>query len=116
MNQQNKLFDDYIKFTRTTAIYPLEQNDTLIIEAMYLGLGLSGEAGEVAGKIKKLHRDGWSEEKLEALCKEMGDVTWYLARLCDIFGVDMEQMMLDNMAKLQDRKDRGVLGGSGDNR
>jgi NTP pyrophosphatase (non-canonical NTP hydrolase) len=107
------LLKDYNEFTKTTAIYPtaLAYDES---EAMYLALGLADEAGEVAGKIKKLFRDGHLDP--EALTKELGDVLWYLTRLSDWNGVTLEEIMLKNTEKLRDRKERGVLGGSGDER
>jgi NTP pyrophosphatase (non-canonical NTP hydrolase) len=100
--------NDYQIWTRTTAIYPPQ-------EALgYLALGLSSEAGEVAGKIKKYIRDGtYDQNALEA---EIGDVFWYLCRLADELGVDSEDILQRNKEKLESRLARGVLGGSGDNR
>lgn len=102
------LLNDYQKFTRTTAIYPKEQALT------YLGLGLASEAGEVAGKLKKMIRDGGVN--VLALQDELGDVFWYLARLCDETNIDAESLLSRNKEKLESRLARGVLGGSGDNR
>ena len=78
-------------------------------------LGLSGEAGEVSEKIKKLFRDKdrFSDEDL---LKELGDVLFYTVALANIFGGDLRKVMEINMAKLDDREQRGVLKGSGDNR
>jgi NTP pyrophosphatase (non-canonical NTP hydrolase) len=104
----------YALFTRTTAIYP-EANTGSIHELMYLSLGLSGESGELANKVKKIYRDG-NIEGLEALSKELGDVFWYLVRLCDSLNVSPEAVIMSNVVKLQDRKSRGVLSGSGDDR
>lgn len=107
---------EYQKFTRTTAIYPQEQ------AAEYLTLGLVGEAGEIANKVKKVIRDqdNWSPEQFEdsrqSVKKEIGDVFWYLVRLVDEMGEDAEQILQTNADKLQSRKDRGVIGGSGDER
>jgi len=102
----------YQEFTRTTAIYPKDKN----IE--YLILGLASESGEVAGVLKKYIRDGFSKEELrEKLIAECGDIFWYLARICDeVLEIDMEEVMKVNQAKLEDRKKRDVLKGSGDNR
>lgn len=100
--------DDYTIWTRTTAIYP--ENEAL----QYLALGLCSEAGEVAGKIKKYIRDGgFSSEEIE---KELSDVFWYLARLADTLGVSCSEILDVNVKKLEDRKARDVLRGSGDNR
>lgn len=98
----------YQKLTRETAIYPKNQ------AIPYLALGLTSEAGEVAGKIKKQIRDGGVE--VMGTIDEIGDVFWYLARLCDELGFDAEDVLQRNWAKLSDRKERGVIGGSGDKR
>jgi NTP pyrophosphatase (non-canonical NTP hydrolase) len=104
-------FHDYQEFTRTTAIYPKEQALT------YLALGLTSEAGEVAGKVKKLIRD--SNESLtfmKDLVSELGDVLWYVARLADEINVDLFHVAALNKDKLITRKERGTIGGSGDTR
>jgi len=107
-------FNDYQKATKQTAKYP-EQ-----MALVYLSLGISSEAGEVAGKMKKWIRDGDSkmtrEEWVQAMSSEIGDVLWYAARLADELNLDLGQIAQENMDKLLDRKARGVIGGSGDNR
>lgn len=104
--------ESYQEFTSSTAIYPKDKN----IE--YLILGLVSESGEVAGVLKKYIRDGFSKEELkEKLIAESGDIFWYLARICDeILEMKMEDVMMRNQAKLEDRKKRDVLKGSGDYR
>ena len=82
-------------------------------------LGLVGETGEVADKIKKVIRDDGgklSEEKRRDIEKELGDVLWYLANLATELNLSLDEIALKNLEKLQDRQDRGVLRGSGDNR
>ena len=82
-------------------------------------LGINGEAGEVAEKVKKIIRDKGghiSVEDKQELAKELGDVLWYLAVLADQLGVPLEAIADQNLDKLRSRKERGVLGGSGDNR
>jgi len=107
-------FNGYQKSTSMTAKYPPEQ------ALEYLSLGIASEAGEVAGKMKKWIRDGESkmtrEEWVGAMASEIGDVLWYTARLADELGLSLSQIAEDNMDKLLDRKARGVIGGSGDNR
>lgn len=105
-------FDDYQKATRATAIYPKET------ALPYLALGLASEAGEVAGKYKKVIRDTKeiTPEWTEMIKSEIGDVLWYCARLADELGLSFAEVAQANISKLTDRKDRGVLGGSGDNR
>lgn len=107
--------DDYTKFARTTAVYP----DALsgeVSEIIYLALGLSGEAGEVANKAKKLFRDGDSQFRRDHIVAELGDVFWYLVRICDALDIDPETILGASALKLSDRKDRGVIQGHGDSR
>tara|TARA_A100001015_G_scaffold109809_1_gene121852 strand:- start:282 stop:668 length:387 start_codon:yes stop_codon:yes gene_type:complete len=78
-------------------------------------LGLVGEAGEVSEKVKKLFRDK-SKFKDEDILKELGDVLFYTVALANLFGGNLRKVMEMNMAKLDDREQRGVLKGSGDNR
>lgn len=85
----------------------------------YLVLGLNGEAGEVAEKVKKLYRDAGgvlTPEAREAIVKEMGDVLWYLAVLAHVLEVPLEEVACQNIEKLASRKERGALCGEGDNR
>ena len=77
-------------------------------------LGLVGEAGEVAEKIKKYYRDGVSNE--EDIIKELGDVLFYVAALSNFFNSDLSEVALKNLEKLKDRKARGKIKGSGDDR
>lgn len=83
----------------------------------YLALGLTGEAGEVAEKLKKYLRDRSDSEAFRSdLRKELGDVLWYVAQLGKLHGLTLEEIAAENLHKLRDRRARGVLGGSGDNR
>lgn len=109
----NDLYEEYAEFCRGTAIYPDALTGNLA-EMKYLALGLNDEAGEFAGKIKKWYRDGKFDNA--ATVKEAGDVLWYLTRACDGLGTSIPELMVANMRKLQDRQERGVLGGSGDER
>lgn len=97
-----------------TAIFPKRQ------ALEYLALGLTSEAGEVAGKVKKIIRDGADIEDYElkkiAIAAEIGDVIWYCAMLAKEVGVPLNDIMKDNLKKLHGRKVRGTLHGSGDNR
>lgn len=98
-----------------TAIYPGAGNGNI----NYPTLGLANEVGEVAGVVKKAIRDDGgvlNEDKREMLVKELGDVLWYVAALCTEVGVNMEYVASKNLSKLSDRKDRGTLTGSGDDR
>lgn len=108
-------FDEYQLETAKTAIYP-EAGSGSILALSYLGLGASNEAGEVAGKIKKIIRDGDTPERREATLKEIGDTLWYLSQLANEMGESLELIAAANIGKLADRKERGVLTGDGDNR
>lgn len=105
--------NDYQQKTMVTAIYP-EAGTGSDMEIFYLSLGLTSEAGEIAGKVKKYIRDG----KLDpgAIAYELGDVAWYLARLADAMGYSFEEILQINYSKLTKRKEEGVLSGSGDYR
>lgn len=87
-------------------------------EFLHLVLGLVGEAGEVAEKVKKVIRDENSDfSKLDELFKkELGDVLWHIAVLADYFGITLEEIAQMNIDKLADRFERGKIGGSGDTR
>tara|TARA_R110001592_G_scaffold122922_1_gene330227 strand:- start:427 stop:819 length:393 start_codon:yes stop_codon:yes gene_type:complete len=106
--------DLYERLAGNTAIFPKEK------ALEYLALGLTSEAGEVAGKVKKLIRDGEDKEGFElkkiAISHEIGDVLWYCAMLAKEVGVPLNEIMRDNLAKLYSRKERGTLSGSGDDR
>lgn len=109
-------FDSYQLATGDTAVYP---NDTRAAALSYVALGLAGEAGEIANKVKKIIRDdnGVPTSTVEAdLAAELGDVLWYLTRLADEIGYSLETIAAANLLKLADRKQRGVLKGSGDTR
>lgn len=109
-----KEFDEYQKFTATTDIYP---DDDFNIG--YKALGLTGEAGEVADKIKKIYRDKDGNlnvtDKLE-IAKELGDCLWYISCIADAIGFELSGIAKLNVDKLSKRKSEGKLHGSGDNR
>jgi len=107
-------FQEYQDEARKTAIYPNLDNNFV-----YPTLGLVGEAGEVAEKIKKVIRDDnyqISDEKRAEITKELGDVLWYIANLSKELGVSMEDVANKNLEKLKSRQQRDELHGSGDNR
>ena len=107
-------FDLYQDAAENTAVYP-DKGDNLY----YPTLGLAGEAGEVCEKIKKVMRDQkghFTEQNVEEIAKELGDVLWYVAAIATELNMSLAAIAEDNMVKLQDRQDRGVLKGSGDNR
>ena len=88
-------------------------------EVFHLLLGLVGETGEIAEKAKKIVRDrdsDFSQWDLADLKKELGDVLWYIAVIADYFDVALDDVARLNLAKLADRQNRSMLGGSGDDR
>jgi NTP pyrophosphatase (non-canonical NTP hydrolase) len=113
-----------IEEVMTAEFYEMKAGQTAIFpkhKALeYLALGLTSEAGEVAGKVKKLIRDGEDMEGFElkkiAIASEIGDVLWYCAMLAKEVGVPLNDIMKENLRKLHGRKVRGTLHGSGDNR
>jgi NTP pyrophosphatase (non-canonical NTP hydrolase) len=108
------LISEYQELSRRTATYP-GAGDNIV----YPTLGLAGEAGEVAEKVKKLLRDDdgvMSRERREALAGELGDVLWYVAQVATEAGLDLEDIAQGNLDKLLSRQQRGVLSGSGDSR
>ena len=106
-NESNKYrkvsdLDMYQKVALTTAIYPREQ------AIIYPTLGLTGEAGEVANKVKKI--------LVSEIKAEIGDCLWYIAVLASDFGIKLSDIASANLEKLEKRKERGTIHGSGDNR
>ncbi|HTX89679.1 MAG TPA: nucleoside triphosphate pyrophosphohydrolase family protein [Anaerolineales bacterium] len=107
-------FSEYQTKSRKTAGYPAIGHPVI-----YPTLGLTNEAGEVAGKIKKIFRDKGgviAEADREALKGELGDVLWYLAQVCTELDLTLEEVAEHNIAKLYSRLERGVISGDGDNR
>ena len=102
----NLTLNEYQNKAVTTAIY--DQKHAIL----YPALGLAGEAGEVANKVKKILRDGKFDR--EDLAAEVADCLWYIAVLARDLNVNLEDLAQANLDKLKDRKERGVLGGSGD--
>lgn len=106
--------NDYQNHALETAIYPSNA------KIVYPTLGLTGEAGEVADKVKKVIRDkngdfGLAETK-HNIAEEIGDVLWYMAALSHDLGYTLEEIAEMNYAKLKSRQVRGKLHGNGDNR
>lgn len=108
-----RYFNEYEVWIKEFAIYPQHGQGTKDSLA-YTALGLTGEAGEYSEKIKKFLRDGVLDKELAA--KELGDVLWYLTRAANELGFSLEQIASMNYKKLEDRKNRNVLSGSGDTR
>lgn len=110
----NMDFDEYQKESRKTAVYP-----EIGKGYVYPTLGLANEAGEFAGKIKKIFRDDdgkISSERKEDLVHELGDVLWYMSQIATELDIKLSDIAKENLKKLFSRKERGVLHGSGDNR
>lgn len=115
-------FEEYQKIIDQTAIYPHQ------IGLAYCAMGLTGEAGEVADKIKKLYRDDdlhslnavsymtVMDEHKEAIGKELGDVLWYITAMANELGLSLEEIAQKNYDKLIKRRETNTLHGSGDNR
>jgi NTP pyrophosphatase (non-canonical NTP hydrolase) len=106
-------FSEYQKESRRTAGYTLKP---LYI---YPTLGLVGEAGEVAEKIKKLIRDKnqeVSDADREAIKKELGDVLWYMAQVATELKINLNDVAQNNLDKIFSRLERNLIHGDGDNR
>jgi NTP pyrophosphatase (non-canonical NTP hydrolase) len=105
-------FNEYQEMAKSTAIYDKKH------QILYPALGLAGEAGEVANKVKKLIRDGYEKNKdyRTEISAELGDVLWYIAVLASDIGIKLSDIATNNVIKLKDRQARGVIGGNGDTR
>ncbi len=107
-------FDEYAELAGKTAVYPGRGKNLI-----YPVLGLAGESGEVAEKVKKLIRDKNFQidaEFKDAIKKELGDVLWYIAAICYELGLSMDDVAKTNIEKLRSRKERNMLHGEGDER
>lgn len=110
-------FKEYQEGTAKTAVYP-ESGTGSMLALAYVGLGL-GEAGEIQGKIKKVLRDDdgvLTTDKRDAIVKEIGDLLWYASQTATEINIPLGYIAEKNLAKLEDRAERGVLQGSGDDR
>ena len=123
------MLNEYQYLAKGTAIFPpvlvpevdktTGKCQTTELSLVYPALGYAGEAGEFANKVKKVIRDDFgnlSDEKKEMLADELGDGLWYLAACATALDMSLEEIARNNIAKLQSRKERGVLQGSGDKR
>jgi NTP pyrophosphatase (non-canonical NTP hydrolase) len=107
-------FSEYQTRSRKTARYP-----SIGHPVIYPSLGLVNEAGEVAGKIKKVFRDKGgeiNEETRSALKAELGDVLWYVSQVCSELNLSLDEVAEYNLTKLFDRLERNVILGDGDQR
>lgn len=110
--------DKYQKEAVKTATYPQKGYNVI-----YPVLGLAGEAGEVAEKVKKLWRNcgytkaqSYSAQSKKEIMKELGDVLWYIAAICEEMQVNLSEVAEMNITKLKDRQKRNVIKSEGDNR
>ena len=111
-------FDEYQKQALTTAYTNPKHKDTLMDQTVW-AMGIVGEAGEVIGKWKKMvaYNEGTiTDEFLQDIKKELGDIVWYIAVLANSLDISFEEIMEVNLNKLKDRKERNVIKGKGDNR
>lgn len=106
-------FNEYQRAARGTAIYPQD------MKVVYPTIGLAGETGEVAEKVKKTIRDKqciFDPDTTRELAKELGDVLWYIAAIAGDLGLDLDDVAQMNIDKIHSRQDRNLLHGQGDNR
>lgn len=107
-------FNEYQAFVQGMKVYPANYS------VVYPALGLAGESGEIAEKVKKWLRDEGGQEitadRREQLLSELGDPLWYIAALADDLGYTLQEVVDFNVNKLTSRKSRGKLQGDGDNR
>lgn len=107
-------FGEYQVAAGRTALYPKGEHGWV-----YPALGLANEAGEVAGKLKKVLRDNngvVDAERKETIAAELGDVLWYVAQVATELDLEMDAIAAANIAKLASRAERGALKGDGDKR
>jgi NTP pyrophosphatase (non-canonical NTP hydrolase) len=108
-----------IKYSKYPTLYLRVGEAFVPCSYIYPTLGLGDESGEVLGKLKKLLRDRngiLTPEYLDAIKKEIGDVMWYVAMLCTELSLDLKDVCITNINKLDGRLERGTIKGSGDNR
>ena len=126
-------FNTYQAFTRTTALFRVSTRSMAqemsperdpaqlagLLNLLYTTTGLTGEAGEIANKVKKLIRDQQgevSEELADDLLSELGDVLYYIAQMADLLGHSLDDVAQHNVDKLSERMSKGTISGSGDRR
>ncbi len=102
-------FKEYQNQARKSAIYPKNY------KVFYPALALSGEVGELNNMIQKVIRDNVKLNKKDA-AKELGDILWYVSALASDIGLKLDDVAIDNIAKLKDRKKRNKISGNGNYR
>jgi NTP pyrophosphatase (non-canonical NTP hydrolase) len=108
------ILKDYQSFTPTTFIVP--DNYVSAIDS-YLFSGLASEAGEVAGNYAKYCRGDFEVDELKKrTTKELGDVMYFVSQIANSFHLDLEDVLINNQVKLQDRLDRNKIKGDGETR
>jgi|TARA_R100000482_G_C5115335_1_gene142731 NTP pyrophosphatase (non-canonical NTP hydrolase) len=109
--KNNWNLNNYQMKARKFSIYPER------MKIMYPALGLAGEAGEVADKVKKIYRDGRDDARFKGdIAREIGDVLWYCSALADDLGFSLQQIAEMNIYKLSCRMNKGTIVGDGDDR
>ena len=112
-----------LSYLETFTMYQIAAKETAVydthLEVWYPALGLAGEAGKIANKVKKIYRDNGgvvTGDHMIAIAKELGDVLWYVAALCTDLGIDMGTVARQNLMDLRDRAERDKIHGDGDDR
>ena len=111
-------FNDYQKQAATSDVGTAAQG-CINPGWLYYVLGIAGESGEFAEKVKKLFRDKngiIDDEFIQHVKKEQGDILWYMARFNSMMGIDFDDVAKENLNKLLGRMERGTIHGDGDNR
>jgi NTP pyrophosphatase (non-canonical NTP hydrolase) len=111
------MIDTFAMYEKQTAV--TDADSGRVPADVFYALALNEEAGELAGKVKKVHgyfHGEWDKERRDMAIKEMGDVMWYLARMAASLGTNLSEVATANIIKLKDRARRGVIAGEGDRR
>ncbi len=113
MSDYTSILENYQEFCPETFVYHTDHNRNLA----HITNGLFAEAGEIAAAYQKFYRGDYEEIELhKRLIGEIGGLMYYLSMLCNIEGISLTSVLIDNKAKLLDRQRRGVIQGDGDER
>ena len=115
INLHTFTFDEYSEILPNDVTF----SDSMALELLYFSNAINGEAGELAEKVKKLHRDLGGKvtaDVCDGIEKELGDILAYITMCSDVLGISLAHIARANIVKLLDRQKRGKLNGSGDNR